>query len=277
MPKDCEEIERSFEDVNILRKYGLTLDEKSKFYVDTVVSSNHSFCVFQSEAAIDLIKNRIDPKQRRYLLDGTFQSAAKPFGQLLTISVEYKHIVSFSKCLHLMHFNSNFDTFMFCIFFQHEPQILPVFYILSTSKSAACYKDIFEFIERIFQLNPKQFMTDFECGLRKAIKEVYPKSVLHGCWFHYRKCILRKIKLYGISKLWNKNARNTNPEVASKARKIYKMLCFLPLLPKEHFSAGCKHIENRAAEFNLSSTFGIFFAYFNRTWVVEVSHIIIND
>lgn len=95
IPKECEEIKRSFEDADVLRKYGFTLCNKSKFYVDTVVSSNHSFCVFQSQAVIELIKNRIDAKQRKYLIDGTFQSAAKPFAQFLTISVEYKNIVSF--------------------------------------------------------------------------------------------------------------------------------------------------------------------------------------
>lgn len=127
----------------------------------------------------------------------------------------------------------------------------------------------------MFQLKPKQFMTDFESGLRKALKEVYPKAVLYGCWFHYRKCILRKIKLYGISKLWIKNARNKNPEIALKARRIYKMFGILPLLPKEYFTAGYQHARNRAVEFSLNSTFASFFAYFERTWVVEVCHILI--
>lgn len=76
-----------------MRKYGYTLDEKSVFYVDTVVISEYSFCLFKSEAVIEFIRRRI--KQRRYLLDGTFQTAAKPFVQVLSISVEYKRKVSF--------------------------------------------------------------------------------------------------------------------------------------------------------------------------------------
>lgn len=93
LPKGCEEIKKQFEDADVLRKYGYTLDKKSAFYVDTIVKSKYSFCLFKSEAVIEFIKKRI--KQRRYLLDGTFKTAAKPFVQILSISVEYKRKVSF--------------------------------------------------------------------------------------------------------------------------------------------------------------------------------------
>lgn len=95
LPKGCEEIKQKFEDIDILRKFGHTLDEKSKLYVNTVVKPNYSFMIFESDAVIDLIKKRIGPKQRRYLLDGTFQTAATPFVQILSISVEYKRKVCF--------------------------------------------------------------------------------------------------------------------------------------------------------------------------------------
>lgn len=94
LPKECEEIKKSFEDHNILRKYGQTMDGRSKFYVNTIVSADYSFCVFKSQAVADLINNKIDKNQRRYLLDGTFKTAAKPFTQCLTVSVEYKQEVS---------------------------------------------------------------------------------------------------------------------------------------------------------------------------------------
>lgn len=95
LPKDCGEIKRCFADDDILKKYGFTLDGKFKLYLDTIVSANHSFCVFQSQAVMNMVKERVDKNHRRYLLDGTFKSAAKPFKQLLTISAEYKNDVSF--------------------------------------------------------------------------------------------------------------------------------------------------------------------------------------
>lgn len=96
LPKNCEEIKESFENDNsILEKYGFTLDKKSRFYVDTIIADGHSFCVFESTSIINMIKTKIPRNKRKYLLDGTFKTAAKPFTQLLTISVEFKNEVRF--------------------------------------------------------------------------------------------------------------------------------------------------------------------------------------
>lgn len=94
LARDCEEIKRSFENENIFKKYGYALDEKSKLYVDTILFESHSFCVFQSKAVTEMIKREIDENQRQYLIDGTFKTAAKPFEQCITISIEYKQEVS---------------------------------------------------------------------------------------------------------------------------------------------------------------------------------------
>lgn len=118
-------------------------------------------------------------------------------------------------------------------------------------------------------------MTDFEASLRKALKQFYPKAKSRGCWFHYRKCILKKIKRLGILKLWTKSAREKNPKLAANARIIYKMICYLPLLPEKHFAAGYLHIVNKAAELKLNKVFSKFFAYFERTWNTEVRYIFV--
>lgn len=94
LPKSFEQIKTLFESTEILNKYGFTLDEESKFYSGTVLSSKHSFCVFQSPKVFELIKMEIGKHQRKYLIDGTFSTAAKPFTQLLTISVQYKQRAS---------------------------------------------------------------------------------------------------------------------------------------------------------------------------------------
>lgn len=147
---------------------------------------------------------------------------------------------------------------------------------MSTSKSAASYRHIFKFIEQDFNLNPKQFISDFEAGLRKAIREVYPEAVLNGCWFHYRKCIRKKIIQTGVSKLWNKKERSANPQIASYAKKVYKMVSHLPLLPKELFLAGYKQVKKTATKFKLTKNFGGFFKYYDRTWIAEVWNLLNN-
>lgn len=116
-------------------------------------------------------------------------------------------------------------------------------------------------------------MCDFEASLRKALGVMYPKAIINGCWFHFRKCILKRIRLYGISKLWNQNALKTNPELSSQAKTIYRMVGVLPLLPAKDFSSGYLYIRKKVAEFKLCTLFAKFFAYFERTWVLEVKTI----
>lgn len=141
---------------------------------------------------------------------------------------------------------------------------------MSTSKSTACYKDIFEFIEQQFELKPKSFISDFETGLRKALRQCYPHTTINGCWFHYVKCIRKKINRLGLSKLWIKKARDNEPETAIQAKRIYKMICKLPLLPKEQFLVGYKHVRSMAKGFKLINKFAKFFEYYGRTWLAEV-------
>lgn len=113
-------------------------------------------------------------------------------------------------------------------------------------------------------------MSDFEAGLRKALREVYPKAVVSGCWFHFKKCIRKRIKLLGISKLWVKKARESDPVTASNAKRIYKMIANLPLLPKQYFVPGWTYIKNTAIKLRLTTHFKKMFSYFERTWLAEV-------
>lgn len=51
------------------------------------------------------------------------------------------------------------------------------------SKKQKCYEAIFNYIEeRVKQLNPKSFHTDYEAGLRSALRSVYANVQLKGCW-----------------------------------------------------------------------------------------------
>lgn len=60
-------------------------------------------------------------------------------------------------------------------------------------------------------------------------------------------------------------------KIASDARKIYRKLLSLPLLPQELFHEGYKVIKREAVDGNLFDAFKKLFAYYDRTWVAEVS------
>lgn len=104
------------------------------------------------------------------------------------------------------------------VYFILYMQVFPAFYVLMSGKSAELYTDVFNHIEKnIFSMKPARFMTDFESGLRKAIKTCYPDAALHGCWYHYSAAIRRKMRNLGMQRTINNNEH---------ARKIYRQVKF---------------------------------------------------
>lgn len=92
-PKTVKGIREMFQDENILKQYGYTLDNQRRLYFDTILGKSHSFSIFGSTAAIEFVKEHIPPGTRNYLLDGTFNIVPRCFYQLLTIAIEYKNDV----------------------------------------------------------------------------------------------------------------------------------------------------------------------------------------
>lgn len=132
-------------------------------------------------------------------------------------------------------------------------------------RTAASYSHVFRFIEeRVFKLEPNEFITDFEPGMRKAISESYPAAKLRGCWYHYSSALRKKILKLGLHQLFKSN---------ENARKIKKMMMSLPLLPAEHFAEGYQHVQNQAREWKLFGKFKAFFKYYGKFWVNQVQTI----
>lgn len=115
-------------------------------------------------------------------------------------------------------------------------------------------------------MEPSEFMTDFEAGLRKSIKEIYPKSKLRGCWLHFCKAVRQNAIRFGLYALL-KNS--------SEAKFIFKSLLCLPLLPESLIMDGYKLIKQRALENGLMGQMRKFFAYFESYWLVMVNNKII--
>ena len=92
---------------------------------------------------------------------------------------------------------------------------LPVFFIPMTNKSYISYRMVITVIKEIMINHNLHFinenimiMADFEYGLRKAIKEIFPKFSLKGCYFHYIKNLWTKAKKFGLCrKKYIKNTR----------------------------------------------------------------------
>lgn len=137
-----------------------------------------------------------------------------------------------------------------------------MFYVLMSGKSAKNYRAVFDYIEEnLFKLEPDQFLTDFEAGMRKAIRLCYPSAILLGCWFHYCSAVRRKvIKL----RLYRLIAENQN------ARAIYRKLLSWPLLPQNNMEEGYEVILAKANRNRLMKTFKKLFKYFEEFWLKQV-------
>lgn len=130
-----------------------------------------------------------------------------------------------------------------------------------TRKTAESYLAIFEFIEeRLFKFEPKEFMTDFEEGMRSAIRKRWPNVRIRGCWFHFKRAVNKKCRSLA-AKLFRKNRTATI---------IKDMLTNLPLLPENQILEGYRCIKCFARKKQLSESFKSIFAYFERYWLHQV-------
>lgn len=130
-----------------------------------------------------------------------------------------------------------------------------------SNRTAESYKAVIEYIEEnIFQLEPTSLMTDWELGMRKALKLCYPNCILRGCWFHYCSSLRKKCIKLGLDGLLKTN---------DYAKKISLQFMSLALLPKQHFETGLNHIKRLIPGYNLTPVFRSFLSYFT-FWVRQV-------
>lgn len=83
------------------------------------------------------------------------------------------------------------------------------------------------------KLQPQYALTDFEKALQDAFAQVFPGIILKGCFFHYRQCVHRRVKQYGL-----KGQYATNFYV----RQAVKMLIALSYLAPEEVIFVLNHI-----------------------------------
>lgn len=131
-----------------------------------------------------------------------------------------------------------------------------------TRRTYESYAAIFNYIEtHIFALEPNSFITDYEAGLRKAIRRRYPNANLHGCWYHFCAAIRKKYAKLGLFGLCKQDA---------EANLTKNSLMSLPLLPNDRLEEGFNYIKERAEQHGHAKQFQKLFNYFESYWLKEV-------
>lgn len=104
-------------------------------------------------------------------------------------------------------------------------------------------------------------MTDFESGMRNAIRQVYPSCDLRGCYFHYTQAIRKKArKIVGFFETIVKD---------KAMHRLFHKFLVLPLLPEDQIKPAFSQLESAAQSFG--QTFDVFVKYFKMQWIIMVS------
>lgn len=127
-------------------------------------------------------------------------------------------------------------------------------------KSEKCYIHLFETLKEMFPLNGNSIMTDFELGMRNAIRHVYPTLKMYTCWFHF--CQAAKRKASQLMNLVHHIKTNANIKSA-----YYKLLS-LPLLPAKDIVPCFQMIKSQVAD---EKVFKPFMRYFEKQWIKKVT------
>lgn len=76
---------------------------------------------------------------------------------------------------------------------------VPLVYALSTHKSQDVYEMILTKLKELnSNINPTDFMMDFEMAALKACKNVFDMADIHGCIFHFGQNIWRHVQQLGL-------------------------------------------------------------------------------
>lgn len=126
-------------------------------------------------------------------------------------------------------------------------------------KTTESYMAVFDFVEqKIMKLDPSSFMSDYEDGLRSAIRQYWPGVPIYGCWSHFKYAVKRNCNSLAPKKLFEKNG---------VAREIKRMLQNIPLLPEELIIDGFNEIKSYAQKKKLSKSLDPIFKYFENYWL----------
>ncbi|POM73961.1 Hypothetical protein PHPALM_9137 [Phytophthora palmivora] len=80
----------------------------------------------------------------------------------------------------------------YCVIFMVHDRasgiFVPVYYVLSTSRSGDSYWDIIHFIVQGTdqQIEPTEIVCDFESALKSAVQTQFPNAIIVGCLFHLK-------------------------------------------------------------------------------------------
>lgn len=182
--------------------------------------------IFCSEKGKECLRSKQD-----FFMDGTFKSCSKQFNQIYTIHADYGSS-------------------------EVETNIHPVVFALLPNKKKATYVRVFRHVlQAVPEWKPRNITVDFEGSAINAIREVSPTSEIHGCYFHFKKCLWRKVQEIGLTCEYKEN---------EDIRLLIQMCAALAFLKIEDVQDGWVEIHSQAPQ---NPKLSAFFDYFVEQWL----------
>lgn len=133
-----------------------------------------------------------------------------------------------------------------------------------TRKLECSYAHLFEYINTsILELKPATFMTDFEKGMRNAIKKIWPDANQFTCWFHYCQAIKRHSVQIPEFMTIVRGDRGT-------LKLYYDVMC-LPLLPAANINEAFMELKLEASAKH-GDLYAKFMHYVESYWLKKVHY-----
>ncbi|OWZ04204.1 hypothetical protein PHMEG_00023929, partial [Phytophthora megakarya] len=141
---------------------------------------------------------------------------------------------------------------------------VPVFYVLSTSRTADSYWDMIHFIVQATdqQIEPAEIVCDFETALMDSLQTQFPNAIVLGCLFHMKQALRRAMKRYAI------------PEAECLIAMTHGVLDTLTVLHRTGIKWVKREIKRRCVVADVTysaAKWGEFWGYFERTWLEQYS------
>ncbi|XP_065928228.1 uncharacterized protein [Magallana gigas] len=200
--------------------------EEGFFKADVWVKDRRHM-VFATEQQLEVLANA-----KQWFVDGTFKLVRKPFVQLLSI---HAYIRSG----------------------EHIKQV-PLGFVLMSGKHGKDYKKVFQTIVQCLPSPPAVtlFTADFERGIWKGIREVFPGAQIRGCVFHWSKAVYTKVQEHGLQVAYRER---------DDINKCIRKLMALPLIPEEHIKPSFEKISASVQDGPLKDVIN----YVEQTWITS--------
>ena len=175
-----------------------------------------------------------------FLIDGTFDICPSIYYQLMTIHAICGEVGK----------NDN-----------KKPVIQPLVFALLPKKNAETYKRFLVELNQKIGMNPKTFLMDFEIGLSKTIREIWPDSDIAYCFFHLEQSLWRKVQELKGNAIANYKAQGHN--FNNLVTAIGGTAFVPPEMVPEAFKKICQRFKDDSEDYK------VFSEYFYKNYVGE--------